>query len=79
MFRIGISEVEEVQMKIFLTKENVKRILCDHFHIPYVEATRRESNTSIIIAKGHEVYWEGNPAPKRKVPAAKPARWEKQR
>ena len=51
-------------MKIFLTKENVKRILCDRFHVPYVEAARREGSTNIIIAKGSEVYWEGNPEPK---------------
>ena len=46
-------------MKIFLTKENVKRILCDHFSIKYIEAARSASNSRVVI-KEDEIYWEGN-------------------
>ena len=65
-------------MKIYLTKENVKRILCDHFGIKYVEAAR-SAGVPRVVLKEDEIYWEGNPESKRKVSAAKPERWEEQK
>jgi len=67
MFWASISEVEEIQMKIFLTKENVKRILCDHFGIKYVEATRSASVPRVVL-KGDEIYWEGSPEKCKQAP-----------
>lgn len=45
-------------MKIILTKDNVMKILCNHFGIPYVEVD--DPGTKVIPRKD-EIYWEGNP------------------
>jgi len=52
-------------MKVYLTKANVMKILCDHFHIPYVEVDERRG-ASKVVTKRDEVYWEGNPEKEEK-------------
>lgn len=47
-------------MKIYLTEDNVMKILCDYFHVPYVEADDR-AGVSKIIPKEDRIYWEGHP------------------
>lgn len=44
-------------MKISLTKDNVMKILCDYFNVPYVEV---DDPGSKIIPREDEIFWEGN-------------------
>ena len=46
-------------MKIFLTKDNVMRILCDHFNIPYIVV----EPAGKAVPREDQIFWEGSTEP----------------
>jgi len=48
-------------MEIQLTKDNVMRILCDHFNIEFAE-----SGAGKVPPLVDQIFWEGNPKPEEK-------------
>jgi len=54
------SEKKGETMEIILTKNDVLRILCNHFNIGFDDSTPEKP-----IAAGAQIYWAGNPKAQR--------------
>lgn len=51
-------------MKMILTKDDVMKILCEHFNFEWMAVSSSNKPTCIEPKIfGAEIYWEGNPEP----------------